>query len=232
MKKRIIPFFICIFITFCVKPAYSPAVITVQAGADGKVNLSFEFANVNITAYQLIRNKSLITDSTIPNTIINQTQLAINYSSNVSFDDSTSSISAVIDLYGSGVLNSTLNMNRMTKVFSLRTSWRKFKLNITDGFCYDFVKYFETPIVQWRNYTDEGRICFVHSYEDAGLSFSFKLPKSAKNVHIAEDNETIIFEFSLPKGDNLLNSPFLILIVVVVANIVAFVYRKIRKGIA
>lgn len=233
MEKLIITFFLCVFLTICIKPAIAPTVITAQAEVDEKVHVVFQF--INVTDYQLIKNENLITDSTIPQEIIDQTQLHINYSvSNLSFNDSTCSIIAVFDLYGSDVLESTLNMNTMTKMYSLKTDWRKFRLNLTDGFSYDFIKHFGTPITQWQNCTDkEGRICFVHSNNNADLSFSFKLPTPAKNVHVAEDNETIVFEVSFfSKGDNLLNSPFLILIVVVVANIVAFIYRKTKRGAA
>ncbi|MEA2089893.1 MAG: hypothetical protein U9O89_03935 [Thermoproteota archaeon] len=230
MEKLTITFFLCIFLIFCIKPAYAPIVVSVQAEVNEKVHVVFQL--VNITDYQLIKNQSLITDSTIPEAIINQTQLCINYSvSDLSFNDSTCSINVVFDLYGLDVLNSTLNMNTMTKICSLRTDWRKFHLNLTDGFPYNFTKYFGTPIAQWQNRTDdEGRRCFVYSHDN--LSFLFKLPTSAKNVHVAEDNETIVFEVSLSKGDNLLNSPFLVLIAVVVANIVAFIYRKTKRGTA
>lgn len=224
--KKIIASFFCILFISCILPVYATVSVTAQAEADEKIHVVFHFSN--ITDYQLI-NQSLIDNTTIPEAIISQnSQLEINYSaSELSFNDSASSIHAVFNLYGADVLNCTLNMNTMTRMYSLKTDWRKFHLNLT-AVSYNFTEIFSKSIGEWQNCTDsEDRTCFIYS-GNSDVSFSFKLPTSAKNIRIADD-EMIIFEIPLSKGDNLLNSPFLILIVVIVANIFAFVYRKAKK---
>jgi hypothetical protein len=228
MKEWAIMFLLCALFALCVNITFASTTVSVQSDAEENVNVVFHL--INITDYQSIKNQNLISQSTIPEAIIDQAQTRINYSAaNLSFNDSANSVIASFDLEGPGVLEATLDMDKMAKKFELETGWRKFNLNLT-VVSYNFAEFLDEPVAEWQNQTDdEGRTCFVYSSNDTDLSFSFKLPPSAKNVQIAGNKETIIFEIPLSTGDNLLNSPFLILIAVIIGNIIAFLCRKTKK---
>jgi hypothetical protein len=204
------------------------------------VGVNFNFGNINSTIYWKIRNETLITESTIPNIILRnfeQQKLSVNsYLSEVplNFTDSTHSIHVAFYLYGSGILNFTVNPESMIRTYYFRTGWRKFQFNVTNGISLNFGDYFGESVDQWQkiNYTLNGKVHPAYYYNFTGQSpfdalCYFVLPADATNVRAAGD--TIIFELPATFEDSLLNSPFLILGALIVVVIAFSLYRKVRK---
>ena len=228
-----------IFVLFAALITSVHASVTIQAVIDQSIHVVFSFENINSTIYADIKqHKPSFDHSTIPQIIVNNLKErnlthVVYHDSKLAFDELNNSMHATFYLSGSDILNFTLAA--MTRTYRVRTDWRKFHVNLTDRLSLNFTEYFGTPIAQWQriNYTDpENRIHPAYFYNYTGPSqfdplCYFILPTTATNVRAIED--TIIFEAPAPLGDILLNSPFLILGVLIVVNIAAFVYRRMRK---
>ena len=215
------------------------ASVTVQATVDQDVGVTFNLENINSTIYWTIKDEQLITESTIPNIISdnleqqNLTDVYI-YTQPAVFNDLETSIYLAFSLTGSDILAFTASTKTMTKIFIMRTDWRRFRLNLTDEFSLDFNEGFGEPLERWQriNYTINAKTHPTYCYNSTDSSTIdavcyFILPASATNVQVAGD--LLTFELPLPFADSLLNSPFLILVALIALNIAFFAYRKIRK---
>lgn len=211
-----------------ITPAY--ASVKIQAVIDQNVHVAFDFENINGTIYQTIREEELITETTIPN-IIRENLTNVNFFTEpVVFDDSTFSIHVAFSLAGSDILNFTVNTELMTRTYYVRTDWRIFRINITDGFSVDFAEYFGKPVEEWTrqdNYTFNGKKHPAYYHNFTGSLCYFILPAAATNVQAVKD--TIIFNLPMSFEDSLLNSPFIILVALIVVVLAFSLYRKVRK---
>ena len=249
MKKLVgAPFLFIVLLFALITPAYSS--VTMQAIIDQDVCVTLDFKNMNSTIYWTIYNESLITERTIPDIILenlrqqNLTHVDYYVPKPLAFNDSTLSLRVTFCLYGSDILNFTVNTKSMRKTYYVRTDWRKFQFNVTDGISLDSNEYFGPPISHhppsppsppWQitNYTDsEGKIhrAYFCNYTNSN-SFDplcyFILPTKASNIHAV--NDTVIFELPPSFEDSMLNSPFLILGAIIFVIIASSLYRKVRK---
>jgi len=215
------------------------ASVKVQAIIDQDIHVAFNFENINSTIYWTIKNGNLINESTIPNIVLdnleqqNLTHVDV-YTQPTVFNNSTLSIQVAFSLTGSDILNSKVDTNSMTKTCHVTTNWRKFQLNLTNGFSLDFTKYFGEPMEKWRriNYTLNAKThpAYYRNFTDSSAfdpECYFVLPAAATSVQAVGD--IITFEVPLSFGDSLLNSPFLILGALIVIVIAFSLYRKVRK---
>ena len=215
------------------------ASVTVQAIIDQDIHVAFDLENINSTIYWTIKNGNLINTSTIPNIILkklkqqNLTHVDV-YTQPVVFNNSTSSIYVAFSLTGSDILNFTVNTKAMTKTYHVRTEWRKFQVNLTNGFSLNFNEYFGEPVERWQriNYTLNAKThpAYYHNFTDSNTidpACYFILPAAATNVQVTGD--ILTFELPLSFGDSLLNSPFLILGALIVVIIAFFLYRRVKK---
>lgn len=220
-----------------VTPAY--ASVSIQATIDQNIHVVFDFQNINSTIYNEAIQQQLFNASTIPRAIkenLEQRDLknaeCIYDPTQEIFDDSTRSIRVEFLLVGSDIIRVTISKTIMNKIYNVRTDWRKFHVNLTDNYALDFDEYFGKPIAEWEfeNKTTPARYYYNHT---SSIEFDpicyFILPSRADNPHIAEDMDTIVFELPLSIGESLLNSPFLILVALIIVNVVAVLYRKIRR---
>jgi len=213
-----------------ITPAY--ASVKIQALIDQNVHVAFDFDfEDNSTIYWIIQERKLINETVIPSAIQEQKNLTNVefFTQPVDFDNSTLSIHVAFYLDGLDILNFTVNTELMTRTYYVRTDWRNFHINITDGFSLDFADYFEKPVSQW-NFENITRPTYYYNYTGPSPfdpSCYFILPAAATNVQAVED--TIIFDLPMPFEDSLLNSPFLILGTLIVVVIAFSLYRKVRK---
>ena len=220
-----------------VTPAY--ASVTIQATIDQNIHVVFDFQNIDSIIYNETIRQHLFNVSTIPRAI--EESLEEKDLKNVEciydptqeiFDDSTRSIHVDFLLVGSDIIRITINKTTTNKIYNVRTDWRKFHFNLTDNYALDFNEYFGKPMAEWKF---ENKTTPVHYYYNHTSSIEFDpicyftLPSRAINPHIAEDGDTLIFELPLSLGESLLNSPFLILVALIMVNVVAVLYRKIRR---
>jgi hypothetical protein len=216
------------------------ASVTVQAIINQDIHVAFNLENINSTIYWKIKNENLITESTIPNIILDnlEQQHVEIYTQPITFNDTTSSIYIAFFLAGSDILNFTANTKSMTNTYHVRTDWRNFQVNVTDEFSLDFAEYFGEPVddssYEWErvNYTsnEKRHPAYYYNFTDSDTFDSmcyFILPATATNVQAVKD--TIIFDLPMPFEDQLLNSPFLILGAIIVLVIAFSLHRKMRK---
>lgn len=242
MKKIVKAHFLFIALLFAlITPAY--ASVTMRAIIiDQDVCITFSFKNMNSSIYWTIKNRSLITNWTIPNIIfsaLEQRNITHVYCYTgpkpVDFDAQTRTIIVTFCLYGSDILNFTVDTKSMRRTYSFRTDWRKFQFNVMDGISLDFNEYFGKPVEEWTrqdNYTLNGKVHSAYYYNFTGSTLLdplcyFILPADATNVRAVGD--TIIFELSPSFEDSMLNSPFLILGAIIVVIVASSLYRKVRK---
>jgi len=217
------------------------AALTVQAVIGRDVYVAFKFENLSEMIYQNITKE--IDESTIPNIILaNLRQRNLTHVDSyigpeaVNFDGQSRSINVTFSLYGSDILNFTVNTKLMTKTYYFRTDWRKFHINITNGILLNFTEYFGKPVNQWQKINttlnDKKHPAYNYNFTDTGpfdSSFYFILPATANWTSVQAIGDTIIFELPLPFEDSLLNSPFSILVALIVVVIAFSLYRKVRK---
>jgi len=211
------------------------ASVTTQAIINQDIQVLFDFRNISSDIYGNIT----ITETTIPETIKNNlmqrglTHVDYRYAP-LDFNSKENSLHVAFILFGSDILNVTVNTKAMTKTYHVRTEWRKFQVNLTNGFSLNFTKYFDEPVERWQriNYTLNAKThpAYYHNFTDSNTidpACYFILPAAATNVQVAED--ILTFELPLSFGDSLLNSPFLILGALIVVNIAFFLYRRVKK---
>jgi len=141
------------------------------------------------------------------------------------FDDDTLSVHVKFFLAGSDIISYTLNKTDMTRTFRVEAEWRKFEISFTQNFSLDFEEHFGVPLTEWRQVSHT----FEKSVEEDSIemSFQFILPEEAFDIQAEED--TIIFKVPPVFEDKLLNSPFLILGVIIIVIMIVVVYRRVRK---
>jgi len=204
--------------------------ITVNVKIEDSLFVAYEFANLNQTVYE----QALIefTPERIPETIVenfekgNQTLRWGPSPSPIEFDNNTHTIRNSFFLSGSSIMGFTLNKTTLRRIHEIKTNWRKIKVNLTSSYSVDFTQRLATPVSEWQrlNVTT-----FFHENKETGapdILFYIVLPASATAVQA--EGDTIFYEGQPYLEDQLLGSPFLILVAVIVALIIAFVYRKAR----
>ena len=186
----------------------------------GTAEFTIEIINLNSTVYEQAKEAKI----TIETAIIE----AINASSvEINFKNETRSIEITCSISDDRV-KEDVDKDRMIRVIRVETEWRKFKLPLTQNFSIDFAEPLSARVSTW-NKTEKGYI--YSSISDFGeVVFEIVGPDSTMNFYVGEDEETVIFELPLSKVDLFINSPYTILIIVIIAIIVATVYRKLRYG--
>jgi hypothetical protein len=174
-----------------------------------------------------------MTASTLPSqlqgSMIQKGLSGVSYSStSISFNDSTYSIVSAFNLQGSSIITSTINHAANIETFQMNTAWRKFYLNVTSNFQFNFTQDFAQTLSSWTSQTVGGITSYSYSNSTAErtFSFSFQLPSNASNITVVGDKITFDIPYENSFTDNLISSPILILIALAVAGVIVYVYRK------
>jgi len=229
MKKLIISFILFILVATPIVLADSS--ITVETTINENVYVTLNLANIESQTYDEIKAQGF-SISTVPNAIeeklkqqnLTDARVIYDFDQRI-FNNATSSIYVKFLLTGSDIISYTLNGTDMTRTFRVRTDWRKFEISFTQNFSLNFEEYFGDPLTEWQQVDGKA---FEKIIEDPfEMSFRFTLPEKAFDIQTEED--TIIFKVPPAFEDRLLNSPFLILGAIIIANIIFVAYRKARK---
>jgi hypothetical protein len=130
-------------------------------------------------------------------------------------------------LGGSDIISFTIDRTTMGRTYQIKTDWRNFQLNLTSNFSINFTQYFAEPVGNWQKPSQT--TFYIESHETGffdTLSFNLTLPATAANIQAQGD--TITYEVPPYFEDVFLNSPFLILAVLMVVIIVVLIYRRVR----
>ncbi|UCG45167.1 MAG: hypothetical protein JSV58_07315 [Candidatus Bathyarchaeota archaeon] len=215
------------------------ASLTLHATIGQNIQVVFDFEDIDSALYNQTKQQDIFGVSTIPETI--KADLEERNLENVDcvydptqeiFEDSTKSIHIEFALIGLDIIQVVVDNTTRNKVSTIRTDWRRFQVNLTSEYVLDFTEYFGIPLREWEFHNQTSPASFYFNRTDS-LEFdaicSFTLPNNAINPRVAEDWDTIIFELPPSLGESLLNSPFSILIAIVLVNVIAVIYRRIRK---
>jgi hypothetical protein len=217
-----------ILLALSVVPAH--ASVSVESTVNESIYAVYNFQNLNSTVYDEVKNNPQFNVSTIPMTIVrnleNQGRIQVNWGfgpqADLVFNDAARTVQVSFYLWGSDIISSGVNQTTMKRTCQVKTDWRKFQLSLTSSFSLNFTQILAKPVAEWQK-TNE----YTFLYEGQDISFKFILPQTATQVQAQED--TITFEAgSLSFWDIFLNSPFLILAVLIIVVIIALIYRKVR----
>jgi len=216
------------------------ASVTMKVTMDQNIMVVFDFEDMDPSTYYQV--KPLLNATAIAQAILknleeqNLTNTRSEYGAEPErFDDATLSIHVEFYLAGSDIISFGFDRATMNRVYSVRTGWRKFHLNLTDEFSLDFTKLLGEPMSKWQktNYTDtesKARQAYYYSYADedsSGVSCYFILPTAATKVRVYGD--TVTFEIPPAPEDALINSPILILSGLLILNIIFAIRRRLME---
>jgi hypothetical protein len=224
----------CLLLVISIAPAY--ASVTVKTIIDDAFHVSFDFRNLNSTMYNATRASfpAIFNYTSIPSAIIKsleqQNLWKVSWSqipANNFFDYDEKWIHIEFSLAGDDILSQTVDRAAMIRTYTAKTNWIKFAINLTNTFTLNFTKYFTTPVANWQRIDNSFHYNSTAYAAPFDLICSLALPNAAKNIRAVE--YILIFDMPLLIEDELIDSPFLILGAMIVAIMVANIYRKVRK---
>jgi hypothetical protein len=228
MRKLVFSVLLAVILCSALVASVHATLVTVETSITQDFHVVFTFLGINMSIYGNI--KSNMTEDTVP-TALQKEHLEVEYySQSISFNDTSDSIVSVFNLRGSSIINSTIDRAAKIETFQMNTAWRKFYLNVTGDFHFNFTQDFAKPLSYWTNSTTGGvrSYSYSNSTAEGSFSFSFQLPSDASNIAVSGDTITFDTPYTPTFTDNLINSPILILIALAVAGVIIFFYRKIR----
>ena len=224
--------FLVVLFNVSVASVYATSV-AVETSISQDFHVVFTFSNINATTYENITSNGLMTSNTLPSQLregmIQKGLSGVSYSStSISFNGTTYSIVSAFNLQGSSIITSTIDHAANIETFQMNTAWRKFYLNVTNNFQFNFTQDFAQTLSSWTSQTVGGITSYSYSNSTAEgtFSFSFQLPSNASNIAAVGDNITFDIPYENSFADNLISSPILILIALAVAGVIVYVYRK------
>lgn len=241
MKKLVLALFSCLLLAVSITPVH--ASITVEVLIDESLHIAFHFDfKSNSTMYdEIVAHPEIFNSSSIRLTItknlekqnlekVSSSQIPTEFSNNVE-----KSIHVEFYLGGEDILSYTLDTITATRTYSVKMNWMKFEISLTNTFKLNFTSYFATPMSNWQkvNRTIGDNVHPALYYNSTAgttpfyTSCYFILPTTATNVKTVGD--TLTFEVPTILEDRLIDSPLLILGGIIIAIIVANLYRKVRK---
>ncbi len=238
MRKKIaVMLFIGMFMLSTI--AWVHADVSVVGNIDENVNVVINLTNLNQTIYTAAKSSQIFNGSAIAQIIFLNLQkqgrnsLTTGFQLNT-YDDANRAIKVQFFLSGTDVITSAINRTTVKRNFQVQTDWRRFRANLTNSISIDFASFGQT-VDKWQraNFTDSTGIVHPSFYYETGgseqlgaMSFRFVLPSDATNARAIGD--TITYDVPLGFEDVLLSSPFPILAAVIIAVIMALIYRRLR----
>jgi hypothetical protein len=202
--------------------------ITGNVSVGDDLFVTFEFKDLDQSVYD--QAKLQFTAEKIPEIIVNyyeqRNQTVGTRALPLDPEDASRTIRTSFYLGGSAVVSLTVNKTTLRRVYEVKTDWRKFKVNLTDGYSVDFAQYAAKPVAEWQKPNDT---TFYLENRDTGtldVLFYLVLPSSASAVRVEQD--TVFYEVPVVLEDVFLGTPFLILIALAVALVIILLYRKAR----
>jgi hypothetical protein len=215
------------FLALLVVPVHSS--VSVTSTISDSIYVVYDFQNLNSTVYDEIKanyqfNISAVVSTAIVKNLEAQGQEQVQSSPRLEtgeFNDAARSISVSFYIWGSDIIGSTINRTSMGRTYQVKTDWRKFQLNLASSFSLNFTQLLFKPVAEWQKPSET-----TFLYEGQGVSFKFTLPEGATQV--SAQGDIISYELLPSSWDVFVNSPFLILVVLILVIIIALIYRRVK----
>lgn len=227
MNKSAFAGLVVVLAVFLVVPVCAEIFVTVRF--DDSLSVIYEFKNLDQPVYD--QAKTQFSADTIPRIIADNMadeNRTVQWSvTDATFsDDATRTIRNSFTLSGSGIMSSSLNKTDLKQTYEVRTDWRRFKVNLTDSFSFDFNQYAAAPVAEWQ----KPNATTFHLENSAtgtlDLQFYIVLPESASEIQVV--GNTILYKMPGSFADQLLYSPFPVLAALAVALVIVLLYRRLR----
>ena len=216
----------------------------------GSVTVRIEISNVNSTLMEKIANySSALNETTIPEAMIDAVGEGVFYiDPSLAMNETTRTISASFRLVGRALMDFEFNKTSMTKVYKLRTSWRKTDVEAWYNKTLMIVKlnfssFFKRPLKKWEHLTDyelgpgdTREALLLNATVRDGLFengtgravWLFVLPRGARFLRAVKEGDEEFLLFELPPGalDIFMASPFWPFLLIVMAVGIAVAYRR------
>ena len=226
MKKHLLAVLVSVLILSSF--ALAKGEITGNVSVGESLFVTFEFKGLDQEVYDQALTQ--FTAQRIPETIAGnleeKNQTVLWGTATLEHDNASRMIRSSFYLGGSGIVGFTVNKTTLKRVYEVKTDWRKFKVNITDSFWVDFASALAAPVAEWQK-TDA--TTFYYENRNTGtldVIFYLALPASATGVRVEDDK--VLYEMPPLLEDQLLGTPFLVLIALAVALLIVLLYRKVR----
>jgi hypothetical protein len=212
---------------FLVVPVCAEVSVTVRA--DDSLSVVYEFRNLDQSVYD--EAKTRFAADTIPRIIAdnmaNQNRTVQWSVIDATFsDDASRTIRNSFTLSGSGLVSSSLNKTDMKQMYEVRTDWRKFKVDLTDSFSFDFNRYAAAPVEEWQKPNATAFHLENRATGTLDLQFYIVLPASASEIQVTSN--TILYKMPASLLDQFLYSPFPVLAALAIALVIVLLYRRLR----
>jgi len=230
MKKPVLTFaFLTALLIVSVAPVH--ASVSVKSTIGDVIYVTYDFENLDPSVYSEAMANDQFNSTTIPQIIKknlekqNLTRVNYGFQPNTN-DDATNTIRVSFYLGGSDIISFTLNRTIMRRTYQVKTEWRKFQFNLTSSFSIDFAQVLAEPVEQWQKINQTAYIYPSEENDILEISFQFALPEEATQVQV--EGDTITYEVPPYFEDVFLNSPFLILTVLLIIVVIVLIYRKLK----
>lgn len=210
------------------------AQITVNSTVDDSIFVSYSFENLDVDVYNAIKANQDFNSSTIPKIIVENLQEqnlklvrpGLGPQPDIVYDDATRSIKTGFFLAGSDIVSFTFNRASMSRIYQVRTDWRKIKVGLTANLTIDFAGRLGKPLAEWQKTSPTTFFYESSEPNTIDILFYFNIPPSASRIQVQAD--TVTYEMPPLLSDQLINSPFLILGTIAVALVIVLIYRRVR----
>ncbi len=231
MKKDAFGTFAAVFFLF-ILPVN--AQITVNGTVDDSIFVSYRFDNLDADVYSAVKANLNFNSSTIPEMIVQNLQeqnlklvrWGLGPQQDIVYDDAARSIKTEFYLGGSDVISFTFNRTTMSRIYQVRTDWRKIKVNLTADLTVDFASRLAQPLAEWQKISPTTFFYENSEPNTVDILFYFGIPTSASQIQVQTD--TVTYEMPPLLSDQLINSPFVILGTIAVVLVIVLLYRSVR----
>jgi len=200
--------------------------ITADVNVSESLFVTYEFKNLDQPVY----DQAQLTAEKIPETIASNfgknNQTVLWGAAALEQNATTRTIRNSFYLGGTAIMSFSVNQTTLKRIYEIKTDWRKFKVNLTDSFSVDFASALATPVANWQK-TDA--TTFYYENRNTGtldVLFYLALPASAMGIRVQGD--TVFYEAPSLLEDQLLGTPFIILIALAIVLLIILLYRKVR----
>lgn len=200
--------------------------ITADVNVSDSLFVTYEFKNLDQSVFDQAQINATKIPEIIANNLEKNSQTVLWGAAALEQNATSRTIRNSFYLGGTAIMSFSVNRTTLKRVYEIKTDWRKFKVNLTDNFSIDFASFLAVPVAEWQK-TDA--TTFYYENRNTGtldVLFYLSLPASATGIRVQGD--TVFYEAPPLLEDQLLGTPFIILIALAIVLLIVLLYRKIR----